>query len=164
MEALNLWRTYFLAFHRNLLSSDNLLLEQIELDFKFFPRLHRIFASRPNVTPIVITTALGPHGRKTVWVQPPDDETTTVPVGGPPPSTPVRAFGVDVTQAVVNQTPITTAVPLSDKSHMPSSDCSSQRAPKSSAVSWEAIEKARSYIEKVPQKRTLLDTLVEIQE
>jgi len=32
--------------------------KQIEQEFLFFPTLHRIFASRPNVTPIVITTAL----------------------------------------------------------------------------------------------------------
>ena len=31
-----------------------------------------IFASQPNVTPICITTALGPNGCSTVWYQPPD--------------------------------------------------------------------------------------------
>jgi hypothetical protein len=46
--------------------------EEIETAFPFFPRLHAIFASRPNVTPICITTALGPNGRSTVWYQPPD--------------------------------------------------------------------------------------------
>jgi len=148
-------------------------LEQIEKDFKFFPRLHQIFTSRPNVTPIVITTALGPHGRKTVWYQPPDDGTTQAPASGPlPPSNPIhspsRAFGTDVTPAVVNQTgaaPISTPVPpatFPDNSVAPPP--SGQHAPKSSAISREAIEKARSYIEKVPQKRTLLDTLIEIQE
>ena len=107
-----------------------------------------------------------------MWVQPPDDvgNVTTAPVGGLPPSTPVRsstrAFGVDVTQIVINQTPTATPVILSDKSGVPQAplDGSSQRAPKSSTLSREAIDKARSYIEKIPQKRTLLDTLVEIQE
>lgn len=47
-------------------------LEKIEEEFQFFPRLHAIFASRPNVTPIVITTALGPQGQKTIWYQPPE--------------------------------------------------------------------------------------------
>jgi hypothetical protein len=46
--------------------------EEIERAFPFFPRRHAIFASRPNVTPICITTALGPSGRSTVWYQPPD--------------------------------------------------------------------------------------------
>src|ERR1700679_4318453 len=54
-------------------------IEQIERDFKFFPHLHQIFASRPNVTPIVITTALGPQGRKTVWYQPLDGNDTAPP-------------------------------------------------------------------------------------
>jgi hypothetical protein len=150
-----------------------ILLEQIEKDFKFFPRLHQIFASRPNVTPIVITTGLGPHGRKTVWYQPPDDELPHA--SGPlPPFTPIRspsrAFGTDVTPAIVNQiaaAPISTPVPpatFPDNSVAPPPSSSGQCAPKSSAISREAIEKARSYIEKVPQKRTLLDTLIEIQE
>ncbi|KAF8811399.1 hypothetical protein BYT27DRAFT_7278312, partial [Phlegmacium glaucopus] len=47
--------------------------EEIEKEFPFFPTLHRIWASHPNVTPIVITTALGPQGSKTVWYQPPDE-------------------------------------------------------------------------------------------
>ena len=50
--------------------------EQIEQEFPFFPTLHHIFASRPNVTPIVITTALRPQGQKTVWYQPPDNNST----------------------------------------------------------------------------------------
>ncbi|KAF8802078.1 hypothetical protein BYT27DRAFT_7048271, partial [Phlegmacium glaucopus] len=174
-DAVNLWRTYFLvSLIFNLMS---LLIEQIEKDFKFFPRLHRIFALRPNVTPIVITTALGPQGWKTVWYQSPDNTPTShatntvVPTNGPPPSTPAHStpahspsctFGTDVTQAVINETPdillstpATLVLPL---------DSSARCAPKSSGVSWEAIEKAHSYIEKVPQKRTLLDTLIELQE
>ena len=47
--------------------------EQIEQEFPFFPTLHCIFASHPNVTPIIITTALGPQGHKMVWYQAPDD-------------------------------------------------------------------------------------------
>ncbi|KIK00664.1 hypothetical protein K443DRAFT_132596 [Laccaria amethystina LaAM-08-1] len=47
--------------------------EEIEEDFPFFPTLHCIWASHPNVTPIVITTALGPQGSKTVWYQPPNN-------------------------------------------------------------------------------------------
>ncbi|KAF8812875.1 hypothetical protein BYT27DRAFT_7251461 [Phlegmacium glaucopus] len=174
-DAVNLWCTYFLgSLIFNLMS---LLIEQIEKDFKFFPRLHRIFASCPKVTPIVITTALGPQGQKTVWYQSPDDAPTShatntvVPTNGPPPSTPAhstpacspsRTFGTDVTQAVINETPdlllstpATLVLPL---------DSSARHAPKSSGVSREAIEKVHSYIEMVPQKQTLLDTLIELQE
>ncbi|KAF8814097.1 hypothetical protein BYT27DRAFT_7250358 [Phlegmacium glaucopus] len=51
--------------------------KEIEKEFPFFPTLHRIWASHPNVTPIVITTALGPQGSKTVWYQPPDENRNT---------------------------------------------------------------------------------------
>ncbi|EDQ99169.1 uncharacterized protein LACBIDRAFT_335284 [Laccaria bicolor S238N-H82] len=45
------------------------IMEEIKVDFPFFPTLHCIWAS----CPIVITTALGPQDSKTVWYQPPDD-------------------------------------------------------------------------------------------
>lgn len=156
-------------------------IEQIENEFKFFPRLHKIFAARPNVTPIAITTALGPNGRKTVWYQPPDDDPPGIPdsaidpqllaISHPPPSavtvsTPARGFGHDITAVAVNSSPV--AIPVTPsvsnlQEPLPSA-LTAQRAPKSSSVSQEAIEKARQNILRVPQKRTLLDTLLEIQE
>src|SRR6202040_466858 len=47
-------------------------LEQIEADFPFFPRLHAILATRPNMNPPVITTGVGPNGRKIIYLQPPE--------------------------------------------------------------------------------------------
>ncbi|KIN95628.1 hypothetical protein M404DRAFT_117570, partial [Pisolithus tinctorius Marx 270] len=38
--------------------------------FPFFPVLHHIFSSCPNVTPIILVTGVGPHGKKTIHVQP----------------------------------------------------------------------------------------------
>jgi hypothetical protein len=49
------------------------VIEQIEEEFPFFPRLHAILAARPNVIPITVTTGMGPNGRKTVYYQPPDN-------------------------------------------------------------------------------------------
>ena len=119
----------------------------------------------PNVTPIIITTTLGPQGQKMVWHQPPDDVPTSgafLAANNSSPSTPAHspshAFGTDVTQAVVNKTPVLSPATL------PPLNSSSKCAPKSSGVSQEAIEKAHSYIEKVPQKQTLLDTLIKLQE
>ncbi|KAG1871525.1 hypothetical protein F4604DRAFT_1583279, partial [Suillus subluteus] len=40
----------------------------------FFPVLHRIFLSHPNVTPIAITTGVGPHGKKMVHFQAQSDD------------------------------------------------------------------------------------------
>src|SRR5882762_6598799 len=51
----------------------NIFLEQIERQFPFFPRLHAIMASRPNVTPIAVTTGVGPNGCKTVYYQDPNE-------------------------------------------------------------------------------------------
>ncbi|KAM6491159.1 hypothetical protein JOM56_013398 [Amanita muscaria] len=158
--AVNLWHTFDFSFV-HVLTENN--LEQIEKEFKFFPRLHQIFAARPNVTPIVITTGVGPHGMKKLWYQPPDDvnadetpehtELLHPTCSSPFPSTPTpvhsaqgRAFGVDLTRTV--------NIPPANRS----------RAPKPSVVSCEAIEKARLNIQKIPQKRTLIDTMLDIQE
>ncbi|KIJ91421.1 hypothetical protein K443DRAFT_126239 [Laccaria amethystina LaAM-08-1] len=73
------------------------------------------------------------------------------------PSTPARppshTFGTDVTQATVNVN-TNTQPPVS----------AGKCAPKSSGISQEAINKACLNIEKVLQKCTLLDTLLEVQE
>ncbi|KAF8186682.1 hypothetical protein BJ912DRAFT_852063 [Pholiota molesta] len=145
------------------------LWQKIERDFPFFPRLHRIFSTRPNVTPIAITTALGPGGRKTVWYQSPDDDAVPESSNAPPPLTvtpnaatlsPPRVFGANLTNSAPVPTPThhntTNATVTPSKTH--------KRPPKSSGVLHEAIEKARSQIEKVPQKRSLVDTLVEMNE
>jgi len=68
------------------------------------------------------------------------------------PSTPGHVFGVDITHNIGNNTP------QGQESAIPA------KAPKTSSVSHNALEKARANIMKVSQKRTLLDTLVEIQE
>ena len=136
--------------------------EQIEEEFPFFPALHRILASCPNVTPIIITTALGPQGSKTVWYQPPDNNSNTddnsnidpqllnEPVATVEPLTPQqeRSFGDDA-GALVNAM----------KTRTPGS----QRGPKPSSISRNAIENARKAVSKLPQKRSLADTLMEIQ-
>jgi hypothetical protein len=72
VDALNLWRAYFQSNSFLKLTLMSSLIEQIEKDFKFFPHLHKVFATHHNVTPIVVTTTHGPQGHKTVWFQPPD--------------------------------------------------------------------------------------------
>lgn len=121
---------------------------EIEADCPFFPFLHRIFASRPNVTPIVLTTGVGPHGTKTVWHQPPpvlpsEDQPPSLSVSLPSPE---RAFGDDSTAALNVQPPVTPP-----------------RAPKPSSMAHESVAKSQKPISKLPQKRSLGDTLLEIQ-
>lgn len=45
-------------------------VEKIVAEFPFFPRLHRLYCTRPNSTPPAITTGVGPDGRSTVYLQP----------------------------------------------------------------------------------------------
>ncbi|KAI5986490.1 hypothetical protein EDD15DRAFT_2373200 [Pisolithus albus] len=54
--------------------------DEIVQECPFFPILHCIFSSRPNITPIAVTTGVGPHGRKTVHFQPPSDDEGSGPV------------------------------------------------------------------------------------
>ncbi|KAI6094257.1 hypothetical protein F5141DRAFT_1224644 [Pisolithus sp. B1] len=54
--------------------------DEIIQECPFFPILHCIFSSRPNITPIAVTTGVGPHGRKTVHFQPPSDDEGSGPV------------------------------------------------------------------------------------
>ncbi|KAG6818436.1 hypothetical protein H0H93_004995 [Arthromyces matolae] len=50
--------------------------DEIKLEFEFFPRLHGLLSTRPNVTPIAVTTGVGPYGRKTVHYQAPENYQT----------------------------------------------------------------------------------------
>src|SRR6266550_3777534 len=40
------------------------LKDQIVHEFPFFPRLHALLATHPNLNPVVITTGVGPHGQE----------------------------------------------------------------------------------------------------
>ena len=49
------------------------ILDKITKDFPFFPELHRLFSTRPNITPIAVTTGVGPHGHRIIHYQAPDE-------------------------------------------------------------------------------------------
>lgn len=148
------------------MSANITITEEIEKDFPFFPTLHRILATRPNVNPIVVTTALGPQGMKTVWYQPPngsipDDLIDPVLLAqshtsNTPAPAPARSFGGNVTNTVAQGSQASSVV-----SQAPSTG--GNRAPKSSTASREALESARQLISKVPKKRSLGDTMLQIQ-
>ena len=137
--------------------------EQIEEEFPFFSALHHILASHINVTPIVITTALGPQGSKSVCYLPPDNNSNTddnsnidpqllnEPVATVEPLTPQqeRSFGDDA-GTLVNV--------------MKTRTSGSQCGLKPSSISHNAIENACKAVSKLPQKHSLADTLMEIQQ
>jgi hypothetical protein len=46
-------------------------LDKIIKDFPYFPELHRLFSTRPNITLIAVTTGVGPDGYRTIHYQAP---------------------------------------------------------------------------------------------
>jgi hypothetical protein len=67
-------------------------------------------------------------------------------------TSPLRTFGTNITAAAANIGTPQVATPTAT------------RAPKPSSVSREAIDRARLSIQKVPAKRSLLETLVDLNE
>ena len=162
---LNIWSTCFLISTERQ-HSDISSIEQIEAVFPFFPVLHRIFATRPNVVPICATTALRPRGQETVWYQPPT-ATPPQPItndlinpvlrtaqASPPALPPPRSFGDDITDVINTAPPASQPVPNTEKNVRPA---------KPSSYSQEAIQKAHKNLTKVSGKHTIGETLHEMQ-
>lgn len=49
-------------------------LDEITEAFPFFPRLHALFAHKPNAIPPAIATGVGPNGPEVLYYQPPTAE------------------------------------------------------------------------------------------
>jgi len=62
-----------MSFFSSFCNFDKNKLDKITKDFPFFPELHRLFSTRPNITPIAVTTAIGPDGPRTIHYQAPDN-------------------------------------------------------------------------------------------
>jgi hypothetical protein len=120
--------------------------------------LHAVYAARPNVVPIVVTTGVGPDGPKSVLHQPPSSM-------HPAASSPVHGDHVDVSMTgdsspsrtfASNRTNTLSETPSKSitKSHRESK-------PRPSTASRMAESKLRS-IQVIPQKRSMTDALVDI--
>ncbi len=57
-------------------------IEQLCNECEYFPNLHRIYATRPNVVPPVVTTGIGPRGREILYLQDPNAGITPEAHGG----------------------------------------------------------------------------------
>ncbi|KAF8074111.1 hypothetical protein FPV67DRAFT_1650802 [Lyophyllum atratum] len=137
------------------------LWEQIEKEFPLFPRLHVILSTRPNVVPIVVTTALVPEGHSAVtWYQAPGDSSTESHAHETL-SQPSPAISSGASTMSPGVAPRTFGTPIINAPAIPMP--SQTRAPKPSTVSQESFEKARSLIQKTPAKRSLGETLLDIQ-
>ncbi|KAG6825544.1 hypothetical protein H0H93_000566, partial [Arthromyces matolae] len=70
IDAKNIWGTLSTNHSLRVITRG---LGEIKQEFEFFPRLHELLSTRPNVTPIAVTTGVGPYGRKTVHYQAPEN-------------------------------------------------------------------------------------------
>jgi hypothetical protein len=135
--------------------------EEIIAAWQYFPRFHALYASRPNVNPITITTGIGPTGPQTQWLQRPDDFIDPALHEAEPPSTPVpltasRSFGSDHTNIYEPVTPSPHPPPASQP---PAS--SATCLPKPSTAYRHAIDQLKATVQVVPKKRTVIDVLVD---
>ena len=127
--------------------------------------------ARPNVTPIAVTTGVGPHGKKTLHLQPLDPEPQAeftdsqvsqfctlhdalnhVQTQGSAGA--VKGDTVDLSLGCLepeNFSLKNTQTPAN------------KRGPKPSSFSQESLSKAKERIQKAPKKRTIEDTLFDIQ-
>jgi hypothetical protein len=161
-----------------------MISEEIVETWPYFPRFHALYAGRPNVTPIAITTGIGPNGPRTQWVQRPDDyihpdllalsniPTTPAPAATQPGAlTASRSFGSDQTNLYEPATPspTTSYPPLASQqpisaspiSATPVSATPASRPPKPSTASRQTVIKHK-IVQMVPKKRTLADSILDI--
>ncbi|KAJ7151178.1 hypothetical protein C8R46DRAFT_914372, partial [Mycena filopes] len=165
--------------------------QEIEKDFVFFTRLHKIFATRPNVTPIAISTGLGPGGPTTLFYQPPDELPKLTPeqfagmhslhdiltrYAAPAPSADTYdpnepLWTADDTPPTIEEVAPVTPAPRKrpatqatvKKENVAPTPSAKAHGPK--ALQQEAsLERAKASFKKVPNKRSPLDMLLSLQE
>jgi hypothetical protein len=162
----------FLSFHNTTKISD--AVEQIKKYFRYFPELHQLWATRPNVNPPAITTGVGPHGRSTLYIQPLDD-CNIDPALRDPPVNFSRSFGTNTTNTVPqaslpipftqsNTLPSTPASRSSVESGTSNENETPSATPRPKSYLDEALAKARASIKKIPQKWSFEDRIIELQE
>ncbi|KAF8059891.1 hypothetical protein FPV67DRAFT_1674386 [Lyophyllum atratum] len=138
--------------------------DEIVRVWPYFPRLHALYASRPNVTPIAVT-GIGPAEPQTEWHQHPDDfidpvlRTPPHPPATPTAETPNRSFGSDRTKGFEPGTS-----PPSQLQSFSSQESvgSATRFPRASTASRQVIEKMKAANSTVLKKRSAVELLVEV--
>jgi len=133
--------------------------DEIEKKFPFFPRLHAILATRPNATPIAVTTGVGPAGRQTLHLQPPSQNTQTVADRLSEPQEDSDDRSANVTDHVAVPTP----TPRQAPERAFGTPYTNRQAPRPSTLSQVAIDKARAMVKKIPQKRSFEDDIISLQ-
>lgn len=170
-HAKNLWGKILIAMLSTCTHYVRILAD-IERQFPFFPRLHAIIGCRPNHIPPAITTGVGPHGRRTVHYQAPEDDgSINQPEASGVFSTEVAQYNtfMDVMAAEqAGRLAISGTQPPETPSHdqenqPPPSTPTPRPALKRFVISEEAIAKAKASIRKTSSKPTIEETLLRIQ-
>ncbi|KAG1860201.1 hypothetical protein DFJ58DRAFT_874981 [Suillus subalutaceus] len=153
--------------------------DEIIQKFPFFPVLHRILLSRPNVTPIAVTTGVGPRGKKTLHYQAPSDSEDD---NSAPPLTPVQRQQMQCLHDILTVAAPATHHPSpsfeqfhdspfdedtwagdnkKENTPLPSPPVATPAGcpPKSSALSPDILDKAKQRIAKIPKKRSMDEML-----
>ncbi|KAL1945887.1 hypothetical protein VTO73DRAFT_1889 [Trametes versicolor] len=141
------------------------ITEQIERDWPFFPRFHRLLSTRPNVLPVAITTGVGPQGESTVYFQ------------GRPPTSGSQGAAQVITDDVIDpalrsvdmnqvRTPPT---PPPTQQSLPPASASVPKTPTSTQATGQdklnlAMQKASASIKPLSKKRTWEDSFMSITE
>lgn len=168
-----------------ILVTNSILEETITDEWKFFPRMHKLLATKPNAIPPVITTGVGPAGRKVRFFQAPDgttmasqSESADVQHGY---ATMLEVLASAQRAAAAAGQPLSHSAPGDEEfgggADMDDVATSAPRGavlapvrnthttPKANAAAAAAkllVEKAKSTIKKIPPKASLEDTLMKL--
>jgi hypothetical protein len=154
------------------------MVDQIVIAFPFFPQLHTLLATHPNLNPVAISTGIGPNGHELQNFRGSVDHQSRIsddmidpalcvldsnsvipptasPVTSPPmASPPIACAVVSFATAQENMLPI-------PRSTTPA------RGPKQSTFGSErldaAVAKANTTISRIPKKQTLEDSFLSVQ-
>ncbi|KAG6330303.1 hypothetical protein ID866_8784 [Astraeus odoratus] len=128
---------------------------QIIKQFPFFSELHRIFVACPNITPIAMTTEVGPQGKKTLHLQPLDEPQIEFSSS--------QVSQIQTLQDALNYVQAQTSADMARDDTRDLSQTLSEKDPRVSSLSWKSFSKAKEHVQKVLKKHTIEDTLFEIQ-
>ncbi|KAI1791040.1 hypothetical protein LXA43DRAFT_889863 [Ganoderma leucocontextum] len=139
-----------------------------EIQWEFFPRMHRLLCDRPNMVPPAVTTGVGPQARaSTVYYQAQPSTASTAAAQPPPVSDDnidPRLRDLDINSAALSHSrPVTEDTPV--LSVMPGSSQLAVDAPSSKEKLSLAMQKASASIKPLSnKKRTFEEQLVDISE
>ncbi|KAK0448405.1 uncharacterized protein EV420DRAFT_1647294 [Desarmillaria tabescens] len=136
------------------------LWEKIALEWPYFPELYSFMSTRPNITPIAVTTGVGPHGHETVVMQALTNQMSHIDDSNIDPV--LLQLSTPQDQPIpAPQTPAsgrTLSHESSKENVAPSS--SLKHGPKPSSFSQDLIAKASGSIMKVPRKCSFEDAML----